>query len=230
VVNDKWSKELAMTEQTKIAPSMLAADFSQLGEEVQRVADAGADLIHLDVMDGHFVPNLTMGPRLIGALRQYTAIPFDVHLMITHPQNYIDAFADAGADLITFHSELDGQVEAVIDQIKARGIKVGVALRPKTPISVVAPYLPTLDLVLLMSVEPGFGGQQFMMSTLEKLDHLRAMIQTQDVTVEIEVDGGINRENAGLVRSRGATILVAGTAIFGSNDVREAIDALRNAK
>jgi ribulose-phosphate 3-epimerase len=230
VVNDKWSKELAMTEQTKIAPSMLAADFSQLGEEVQRVADAGADLIHLDVMDGHFVPNLTMGPRLIGALRQYTAIPFDVHLMITHPQNYIDAFADAGADLITFHSELGGQVEAVIEQIKARGIKVGVALRPKTPISVVAPYLPTLDLVLLMSVEPGFGGQQFMMSTLEKLDHLRAMIQTQDVTVEIEVDGGINRENAGLVRSRGATILVAGTAIFGSNDVREAIDALRNAK
>lgn len=219
-----------MTEQTKIAPSMLAADFSQLGEEVQRVADAGADLIHLDVMDGHFVPNLTMGPRLIGALRQYTAIPFDVHLMITHPQNYIDAFADAGADLITFHSELGGQVEAVIEQIKARGIKVGVALRPKTPISVVAPYLPTLDLVLLMSVEPGFGGQQFMMSTLEKLDHLRAMIQTQDVTVEIEVDGGINRENAGLVRSRGATILVAGTAIFGSNDVREAIDALRNAK
>jgi ribulose-phosphate 3-epimerase len=230
VVNDKWSKELAMTEQTKIAPSMLAADFSQLGEEVQRVADAGADLIHLDVMDGHFVPNLTMGPRLIGALRQYTAIPFDVHLMITHPQNYIDAFADAGADLITFHSELGGQVEAVIEQIKARGIKAGVALRPKTPISVVAPYLPTLDLVLLMSVEPGFGGQQFMMSTLEKLDHLRAMIQTQDVTVEIEVDGGINRENAGLVRSRGATILVAGTAIFGSNDVREAIDALRNAK
>jgi ribulose-phosphate 3-epimerase len=230
VVNDKWSKELAMTEQTKIAPSMLAADFSQLGEEVQRVADAGADLIHLDVMDGHFVPNLTMGPRLIGALRQYTAIPFDVHLMITHPQNYIDAFADAGADLITFHSELGGQVEAVIEQIKARGIKVGVALRPKTPISVVAPYLPTLDLVLLMSVEPGFGGQQFMMSTLEKLDHLRAMIQTQDVTVEIEVDGGINRENAGLVRSRGATILVAGTAIFGSDNVREAIDALRNAK
>jgi ribulose-phosphate 3-epimerase len=228
--HDKWSKELAMTEQTKIAPSMLAADFSQLGEEVQRVADAGADLIHLDVMDGHFVPNLTMGPRLIGALRQYTAIPFDVHLMITHPQNYIDAFADAGADLITFHSELGGQVEAVIEQIKARGIKAGVALRPKTPISVVAPYLPTLDLVLLMSVEPGFGGQQFMMSTLEKLDHLRAMIQTQDVTVEIEVDGGINRENAGLVRSRGATILVAGTAIFGSNDVREAIDALRNAK
>ena len=219
-----------MTEQTKIAPSMLAADFSQLGEEVQRVADAGADLIHLDVMDGHFVPNLTMGPRLIGALRQYTAIPFDVHLMITHPQNYIDAFADAGADLITFHSELGGQVEAVIDQIKARGIKVGVALRPKTPISAVTPYLPALDLVLLMSVEPGFGGQQFMMSTLEKLDHLRAMIQTQDVTVEIEVDGGINRENAGLVRSRGATILVAGTAIFGSNDVREAIDALRNAK
>jgi ribulose-phosphate 3-epimerase len=230
VVNDKWSKELAMTEQTKIAPSMLAADFSQLGEEVQRVADAGADLIHLDVMDGHFVPNLTMGPLLIGALRQYTAIPFDVHLMITHPQNYIDAFADAGADLITFHSELGGQVEAVIEQIKARGIKVGVALRPKTPISAVAPYLPALDLVLLMSVEPGFGGQQFMMSTLEKLDHLRAMIQTQDVTVEIEVDGGINRENAGLVRSRGATILVAGTAIFGSNDVREAIDALRNAK
>ena len=219
-----------MTEQTKIAPSMLAADFSQLGEEIQRVADAGADLIHLDVMDGHFVPNLTMGPQLIGSLRRYTALPFDVHLMVTHPQNYIDAFADAGADVITFHSELGGQVEAVIEQIKARGIKVGVALRPKTPISVVAPYLSALDLVLLMSVEPGFGGQPFMMSTLEKLDQLQGIVQAQGVMVELEVDGGINRENAGLVRSRGATILVAGTAIFGSNDVREAIDALRNAK
>ena len=219
-----------MTEQTKIAPSMLAADFSRLGEEVQRVADAGADLIHLDVMDGHFVPNLTMGPQLIWSLRRYTALPFDVHLMVTHPQNYIDAFADAGADFITFHSELGGQVEAVIEQIKARGIKVGVALRPKTPISVVAPYLSALDLVLLMSVEPGFGGQPFMMSTLEKLDQLQGIVQAQGVMVELEVDGGINRENAGLVRSRGATILVAGTAIFGSNDVREAIDALRNAK
>ena len=219
-----------MTEQTKIAPSMLAADFSRLGEEVQRVADAGADLIHLDVMDGHFVPNLTMGPQLIGSLRRYTALPFDVHLMVTHPQNYIDAFADAGADFITFHSELGGQVEAVIEQIKARGIKVGVALRPKTPISVVTPYLSALDLVLLMSVEPGFGGQPFMMSTLEKLDQLQGIVQAQGVMVELEVDGGINRENAGLVRSRGATILVAGTAIFGSNDVREAIGALRNAK
>ena len=218
-----------MTEQTKIAPSMLAADFSRLGEEIQRVADAGADLIHLDVMDGHFVPNLTMGPRLIGSLRKYTALPFDVHLMVTHPQNYIDAFADAGADVITFHSELGGQVEAVIEQIKARGIKVGVALRPKTPISVVAPYLSALDLVLLMSVEPGFGGQPFMMSTLEKLDQLQGIVQAQGVMVELEVDGGINRENAGLVRSRGATILVAGSAIFGSHDVREAINVLRNA-
>ena len=218
-----------MTAYTKIAPSMLAADFSRLGEEIQRVAEAGADLIHLDVMDGHFVPNLTMGPQLIGSLRKYTALPFDVHLMITHPQNYIDAFADAGAGIITFHTELDGQLDTVIQQIKARGIKVGMALRPKTPISAVASYLSDLDLVLLMSVEPGFGGQQFMMDTLERLDQLQAMIQTQGVTVEVEVDGGINRENAGLVRSRGATILVAGTAILGSDDVREAINALRTA-
>ena len=220
---------MEMTAYTKIAPSMLAADFSRLGEEIQRVAEAGADLIHLDVMDGHFVPNLTMGPQLIGSLRKYTALPFDVHLMITHPQNYIDAFADAGADIITFHTELDGQLDTVIQQIKARGIKVGMALRPKTPISAVASYLSDLDLVLLMSVEPGFGGQQFMMDTLERLDQLQAMIQTQGVTVEVEVDGGINRENAGLVRSRGATILVAGTAILGSDDVREAINALRTA-
>ena len=218
-----------MTPQTKIAPSMLAADFSRLGEEIQRVAEAGADLIHLDVMDGHFVPNLTMGPQLIQSLRKYTGIPFDVHLMITHPQNYIDAFADAGADIITVHSELDGPLDTVIHQIKARGIKVGMAFRPKTPISAVTPYLPALDLVLLMGVEPGFGGQPFMMDTLERLDQLQAMIQTQGVTVEVEVDGGINRENAGLFRSRGATILVAGTAIFGSNDVREAINALRTA-
>lgn len=208
---------------------MLAADFSRMGEEVVRIADAGAELIHLDVMDGNFVPNLSIGPQLIKSIRRYTQLPFDVHLMIATPQNYIDIFADAGADYITFHVEIDGQVEAVIDQIKTRGIKVGLALRPKTPISAVKPYFDDIDLVLPMSVEPGFGGQKFMMGTLEKLDRLNEWMEAGDREIDIEVDGGINHENAPLVGSRGATILVAGTAIFGSNDPREAIESLRKA-
>ena len=208
---------------------MLAADFSRMGEEVVRIADAGAELIHLDVMDGNFVPNLAIGPQLIKSIRRYTELPFDVHLMIATPQNYIDVFADAGADYITFHVEIDGQVKAVIDQIKTRGIKVGLALRPKTPISAVKPYLDDIDLVLPMSVEPGFGGQKFMMGTLAKLNQLNEWMEAGDREIDIEVDGGINHENAALVGSRGATILVAGTAIFGSDDLKEAIDSLRKA-
>lgn len=211
----------------KIAPSMLSADFSRMGEEVSKIVAAGADLIHLDVMDGHFTPNLTMGPQLIKSIRHYTDIPFDVHLMITHPQDYIDVFADAGAEFITFHLEIDFPIQKVIDQIKTRGIRAGIALRPSTPISSVEPYLADLDLVLPMSVDPGFSGQSFMMSTLEKLDRLQQLIQTRNTGIEIEVDGGITLDTARLVGSRGATILVAGTAIFGSDDVKEAIDGLR---
>lgn len=208
---------------------MLASDFSQIGEEVHRVAEAGADLIHLDVMDGHFVPNLTMGPQLIKSIRSYTDLPFDVHLMIAEPQAYIDAFVEAGSDLITVHIELEEQFPAIIDQIKNSGVKVGIALRPKTPIAAVEPYLDDIDLVLPMSVEPGFGGQSFQTDTLNKIDQLHQLIQTRKLDLAIEVDGGINQETAALVGHRGATILVAGTAIFGQDDLRTAIRALREA-
>ena len=212
----------------KIAPSVLASDFGRLGEEVCRVVEAGADLIHFDVMDGHFVPNLTMGPQLIKSIKQYTDCPFDVHLMITHPQNYIDDFADAGADFITFHIEIEDSIEEVINLIKARGIKAGVALRPKTPISVLFPYIADLDLVLPMSVEPGFGGQKFLMGTLDKIDGLRKKISELGCEALIEVDGGINVEIAPLVVDCGATVLVAGTAIFNSENPGVTIRALRD--
>ena len=193
------------------------------------MAEAGADLIHLDVMDGHFVPNLTMGPQLIQSIRSYTDLPFDVHLMISEPQAYIGAFVDAGADLITVHIELEELFPTIIDQIKNSGVKAGIALRPKTPIAAVEPYLDDIDLVLPMSVEPGFGGQSFQMDTLNKIDQLWKLIQRQKVDVAIEVDGGINQETAALVGRSGATILVAGTAIFGQDDLRGAIQALRQA-
>ena len=212
----------------KIAPSVLASDFGRLGEEVCRVVEAGADLIHFDVMDGHFVPNLTMGHQLIKSIKQYTDCPFDVHLMITHPQNYIDDFADAGADFITFHIEIEDSIEEVINLIKARGVKAGVALRPKTPISVLFPYIADLDLVLPMSVEPGLGGQKFIMGTLDKIDGLRKKISELGCEALIEVDGGINVEIAPLVVDRGATVLVAGTAIFSSENPRVTIRALRD--
>lgn len=212
----------------KIAPSMLASDFSRLGEEVCRVAEAGADFIHFDVMDAHFVPNLTMGPQLIKSVKQYTDCPFDVHLMITHPQDFINEFADAGADLITFHIEIENSVEATIDLIKTRGLKAGVALRPKTPVSATFPYLADLDLVLPMSVEPGFGGQKFLMGTLDKIGKLREKILELGREVLIEVDGGINLETARLAVTRGATVLVAGTAIFGSENPSAMMRALRH--
>ncbi len=211
----------------KIAPSILASDFSRLGEEICRVVEAGADFIHFDVMDGHFVPNLTMGPQLIKSVKQYTDCPFDVHLMIARPQDYINDFADAGADLITFHVEIEGSIETVIDLIKTRGVKAGLALRPNTPVSSIFPYLAELDLVLPMSVEPGFGGQKFLMSALNKIDSLRERIFELRCDALIEVDGGINLETAPLVVNRGATVLVAGTAIFGSRNPSEAIRALR---
>ena len=216
-------------ERVKIAPSMLSADFSRMGEEVCNIVAAGADLIHLDVMDGHFTPNLTMGPQLIKSIRRYTDLPFDVHLMITHPQDYIDIFADAGAGYITFHLEIDFPIRRVIDQIKHHGILAGIALRPSTPISSVEPYLADLDLVLPMSVDPGFSGQSFMMSTLEKLERLQNLISERNRDIEIEVDGGITLDTARLAGSRGATILVAGTSIFRSDDLKGAISGLREA-
>tara|TARA_B100000809_G_scaffold261322_1_gene309975 strand:+ start:787 stop:1440 length:654 start_codon:yes stop_codon:yes gene_type:complete len=213
----------------KIAPSILAADFSQLGEDIQKAAESGADLIHFDIMDGHFVPNLTMGVDLVKAVRRYTDLPFDVHLMVTHPQDYIESFVDVGANLITIHAEIvTAPIDVVIGKIKSLNVLVGLATRPQTPISVIDPYLPDLDLVLPMSVEPGLGGQKFMLDTLEKISYIDKRIKEIGKSIDLEVDGGINEKTAPLVIERGATILVAGTAIFKQSNYADAMSQLRH--
>ena len=213
----------------KIAPSILAADFSQLGEDIQKVAEAGADLIHFDIMDGHFVPNLTMGVDLVKAVRRYTDLPFDVHLMVTHPQDYIESFVDVGANLITIHAEIvTAPIDVVIGKIKSLNVLVGLATSPQTPISVIDPYLPDLDLVLPMSVEPGLGGQKFMLDTLEKISYIDKRIKEIGKSIDLEVDGGINEKTAPLVIERGATILVAGTAVFKQSNYADAMSHLRH--
>ena len=212
----------------KIAPSILAADFSKLGADIRKAEESGADLIHFDIMDGHFVPNLTMGVDLVKAVRRYTDLPFDVHLMVTHPQDYIEPFANAGANLITIHAELaTAPIDAVLWKIKSFNILAGLATCPQTPISAIDPYLPDLDLVLPMSVEPGFGGQKFILNTLEKISYLNQKIKELGKAIDIEVDGGINEDTAPLVIERGATILVAGTAIFKQSNYTSAINRLR---
>ena len=211
----------------KIAPSLLAADFSRLGEEVKRIVAAGADLLHFDVMDGEFVPNFAISPPFIAAVRQFTEVPFDVHIMVMHPLRYIDALAAAGADLITFHIESADKPEEVISAIKAHGIKPGLALCPKTPVSTVTPYLSDIDLVLPMSVEPGFGGQSFQPDTLVKITTLHQIVQEMAKPLDISVDGGITTEIAPLAIHQGATILVAGTAIFRSHQPEVTIQELR---
>ena len=212
----------------KIAPSILAADFSKLGADIRKAEESGADLIHFDIMDGHFVPNLTMGVDLVKAVRRYTDLPFDVHLMVTHPQDYIEPFANAGANLITIHAELaTAPIDAVLWKIKSFNILAGLATCPQTPISAIDPYLPDLDLVLPMSVEPGFGGQKFILNTLEKISYLNEKIKELGKAIDLEVDGGINEDTAPLVIERGATILVAGTAIFKQSNYTSAISRLR---
>ena len=212
----------------QISPSILSADFSQLGNEIKRLEEGGADMIHVDVMDGHFVPNLTIGPPVIKRLRNCTKLPFDVHLMVTHPQDYIEPFANAGANLITIHAELaTAPIDAVLWKIKSFNILAGLATCPQTPISAIDPYLPDLDLVLPMSVEPGFGGQKFILNTLEKISYLNQKIKELGKAIDIEVDGGINEDTAPLVIERGATILVAGTAIFKQSNYTSAISRLR---
>ena len=203
---------------TQISPSLLSADFSQLGKEIKRLEEAGADMIHIDVMDGHFVPNITIGPDVISKLRKYTSLPFDVHLMISPVHNFIKKFAKAGADIITIHPEATKDLKNSIKEIKSFNKKTGISLNPETPVSKVLPILNLIDLVLIMSVNPGFGGQKFMKETLEKVKVLRKEIDSKKLKTEIEIDGGINFENSKIARDAGVDILVSGTTIFKENE------------
>ncbi len=213
----------------RIAPSILAADFARLGEEIAAVAAAGADFIHIDVMDGHFVPNLTIGPAVVKALRKTTDLPFDVHLMIAPVDPYIEAFADAGADILTVHPEAGPHLHRTVQAIRAAGVKPGAALNPATPVSAVETILDELDLVLVMSVNPGFGGQKFIASQLAKIKALRAMIDATGKKIMLEVDGGVDPETAPDVIAAGADVLVAGSAVFkgGAQSYAANIAALR---
>jgi len=212
----------------KIAPSILSADFARLGEEVKTVESGGADLIHVDVMDGHFVPNLTIGPIIVQALRPVTQLPLDVHLMIENPDGFIDDFAKAGADYLTVQVEACAHLHRTIQAIKTKKMKAGVALNPHTPLSAIEEILPDVDLVLIMSVNPGFGGQEFISQSLDKLCRLRRMLEQRKLThVEVEVDGGIKLENAREVVEAGAEILVSGSAIFKTKNPAEAVRMMR---
>ena len=213
----------------KISPSILAADFSKLGSEIQNLEKAKADLIHIDVMDGHFVPNITIGPEVISKLRKHSTLPFDVHLMISPVHNYIENFAQAGADIITIHPEATDNLIASIKKIKSYNKKAGVSLNPETSVDKVLPVLNLIDLVLVMSVNPGFGGQKFIKETLDKVKILRKEIDSKKLKTQIEIDGGINFENSKMAKKAGVDILVSGTTIFKENggDLKKNIQILK---
>tara|TARA_X000001036_G_scaffold427448_1_gene456048 strand:+ start:81 stop:740 length:660 start_codon:yes stop_codon:yes gene_type:complete len=214
----------------QISPSILSADFSQLGNEIKRLEEGGADMIHVDVMDGHFVPNLTIGPSVIKSLRQYTKLPFDVHLMISPVHKYIKDYADAGSDIITIHPESTENLKESIDLIKKLNKKVGISLNPETKINIVTDFLDQINLILIMSVNPGFGGQKFMPEVLEKIKKLKKIQDQKNLNFDIEIDGGINFDNHSLAIEAGANILVSGTTVFKNNDgnIKKNIELLKS--
>jgi ribulose-phosphate 3-epimerase len=211
----------------KIAPSILSADFTRLQEEIREVEKAGADYIHIDVMDGHFVPNITVGPMIVKAVRRVTALPLDVHLMITEPDSFIDEFAKAGADILTVHTETANHLHRTIQHIRDSGVKPSVSLNPATCLEVIDYILDDLDMVLLMTVNPGFEGQQFISEVIPKIERLRRMIDKRGLDIDIEVDGGIGPDNISEVSSAGANVFVAGSAIFYSEDYKKTISTMR---
>ena len=210
-----------------IAPSILSADFSKLGQEIKAVEKAGADWLHIDVMDGHFVPNITIGPVVVSKIRRTSNLFFDVHLMIEKPENFIEQFADSGADLITVHAEACKNIDKLVNKIKKCGCKAGISINPPTPVSVIEKNVKDVDLVLVMSVNPGFGGQGFMKDVLSKIKKVKKLIDETGKEIFLEVDGGINDKNAKLVKDNGANVLVAGNYVFTSNDYKKAIQSLR---
>ena len=211
----------------KVAPSILSSDFSHLAEEIQTIQSAGADMVHIDVMDGSFVPNITIGSPVVKSLRNTTNLDFDVHLMIEHPETQINAFVDAGADIVTFHVEATRHAHRVIQQIKSRGVRAGIAVNPGTSLAMIEEVLGDVDMVLVMTVNPGFGGQRFIDSQLDKVHMLYHTIEDMGYECDIEVDGGINAKTSELVREAGANILVAGSAVYGADDIQAAIDSIR---
>ena len=214
--------------QIKISPSILSCDFSEIGSEIEKLNNSGADLIHIDVMDGHFVPNLTFGPPVISRIRKCSKLPFDVHLMISPVEKYIQDYANAGADIITFHPEATDNIQRTINIIKSCGKKVGISLNPETASAVIENYLKEIDLILIMSVNPEFAGQKFMPEVLEKVKFFRSKIESENLNIDIEIDGGIDFETAPLAIKAGANILVSGTTIFkGKNNISENIKSLR---
>ena len=213
----------------KIAPSILSADFANLAKEIKDVESGGADYIHVDVMDGHFVPNITLGPMIVKAVRPITDLPLDVHLMIENPDQYIEAFAEAGSDYITVHAEATPHLHRTIQLIKSRGIKAGAVLNPGTPVDMIKHVIEDLDMVLLMTVNPGFGGQSFIQSVVPKIREVHELAQQFNPSLEIEVDGGITAETAKVCADAGATVFVAGSAIYNKEDRKQAISAIREA-
>ena len=212
-----------------VAPSLLSCDFARMGEEILRVDRAGADWIHLDVMDGHFVPNLTIGPAIISAVRSHTKLPFDVHLMIEDPLKYIDAFADAGSDIITFHVEASSPIEETIEKIRSRGVRPGLVIKPNTPAEAVFPYLDKLYMVLVMTVEPGFGGQSFMADMLPKVTAIKNECRRRGLELLVEADGGISEKTVSACAEAGVDVCVSGTGVFKAQDPALAIQTLKNA-